>query len=103
MATITAITMPKWGMEMSEGTINEWHNAVGDTVAAGADLVDVETSKIVNTVTAPVSGVLRRVIAQAGEIHPVGALLGVIAAADTPEADIDQFIAARGGAATAAP
>jgi len=101
MATITAITMPKWGMEMSEGTINEWRNAVGDTVTAGADLVDVETSKIVNTVTAPADGVLRRVLAQPGEIHAVGALLGVVASADTAEADIDQFIAAKGGAAPA--
>lgn len=104
MATITAITMPKWGMEMSEGTINEWRHAVGDTVTAGTELVDVETSKIVNTVTAPAAGVLRRTLAQPGEILPVGALLGVLADADTSEAEIDQFIAAKGGAsAPAAP
>ena len=53
----------------------------------------MESDKIVNVWDAPVAGVLRRVIAAAGDAHPVGALLGVIAAADVSDADIDQFIA----------
>ena len=76
---IKPINMPKWGMEMSEGDINAWYFAIGDQVNAGDDLVDIETSKIINTVTAPDSGILRAIICATGETHLVGALLGVIA------------------------
>lgn len=96
---IQAIKMPKWGMEMSEGDITQWLVAEGDQVNAGDDLVDVETSKIVNTVTAPATGVLRRIIAQPGETWPVGAALGVIASADVSDADIDAFVQQLGGQA----
>ena len=89
---ITPINMPKWGMEMSEGDINTWYFAVGDQVNAGDDLVDIETSKIINTVTASDSGVLRAIIGATGETHRVGALLGVIASAETSDADIQAFI-----------
>lgn len=89
---IQAIAMPKWGMEMAEGIIGEWHIAEGAKVKAGDDLVDIETSKIVNTVSAHTGGVLRRQVAQPGETLPVGALLGVLAGKDTPEAEIDAFI-----------
>ena len=98
---IKAINMPKWGMEMSEGDINAWHVNIGDKVNAGDDLVDVETSKIVNTVTASDSGILRAILANPGEAHIVGALLGVLAAADTSDADIQAFIASRSAAPAA--
>ena len=49
---IKSIQMPKWGMEMSEGEINAWHVEIGAQINAEDDLVDVETSKIINTVTA---------------------------------------------------
>ena len=97
MSNIVAIQMPKWGMEMSEGVINDWYFAVGDSINAGDDVVDVETSKIVNTVTATHSGVLRAIIANNGETHPVGGVLGVLADADTSDADIQAFIASKAG------
>lgn len=89
---IKSIQMPKWGMEMSEGEINAWHVEIGAQVNAEDDLVDVETSKIINTVTAAHSGVLRAIVAQTGETHDVGALLGVLASAETSEAEIQAFI-----------
>jgi len=89
---IKPINMPKWGMEMSEGDINAWYFAIGDQVSAGDDLVDIETSKIINTVTASDDGVLRAIIGATGETHLVGALLGVIASAETSDADIQAFI-----------
>ena len=92
MATITAVTMPKWGIEMTEGAIIAWSVSVGQAVERGAPLLDVETAKIVNAVDAPGDGVLRRVLAEAGETLPVGALLGVIAAGSTSEEDISRFV-----------
>ncbi|MDB4427775.1 E3 binding domain-containing protein, partial [Porticoccaceae bacterium] len=96
---IKPINMPKWGMEMSEGDINAWYFAVGDQVNAGDDLVDIETSKIINTVTATDSGILRAILGATGETHAVGALLGVIASAETSDADIQAFINSNSSAA----
>lgn len=97
---IKSIDMPKWGMEMSEGEINAWHVEIGDQVNTEDDLVDVETSKIVNTVTASDSGILRAIVAHPGETHRVGALLAVLASAETSDADIQAFITSRAAAET---
>jgi pyruvate dehydrogenase E2 component (dihydrolipoamide acetyltransferase) len=92
---IKAINMPKWGMEMSEGDVTAWHAEIGGQVSAGDDLIDVETSKIVNTVTSPDSGILRAIVADPGETCAVGDLLGVLASADTSNEEIQAFIASR--------
>lgn len=94
MPAITPITLPKWGLEMSEGTIASWHLEAGAVLEKGAELVDIETDKIVNALEAEVSGVLRRILVGAGETAPVGALIAVVAGADVPEAEIDAFVAA---------
>ena len=93
MSEIYPIAVPKWGIEMVEGTITTWNKSEGDAIAKGDEVFEMESDKIVNVWDAPVAGVLRRIIAAAGDAHPVGALLGVIAAADVSDADIDQFIA----------
>ena len=93
MSEIYPIAVPKWGIEMVEGTITTWNKSEGDAISKGDEVFEMESDKIVNVWDAPVAGVLRRIIAAAGDTHPVGALLGVIAAADVSDADIDQFIA----------
>lgn len=90
---IFPITMPKWGIEMQQGTITEWHAAPGGALAKGAPLLDVETEKIVNSVEAPVAGTLRRIVAETGSTEAVGALIAVFADAAVPDAEIDAFIA----------
>ncbi|MAT91123.1 MAG: pyruvate dehydrogenase [Halioglobus sp.] len=106
MSEIYPIAVPKWGIEMVEGTINTWNKREGDAIARGDEVFEMESDKIVNVWEAPVEGVLRRVIAEEGDAHPVGALLGVIAAADVSDADIDAFVASyantSGSAETAA-
>ncbi|MCP4466817.1 MAG: 2-oxo acid dehydrogenase subunit E2, partial [Halieaceae bacterium] len=92
MSNIYPIAVPKWGIEMVEGTINTWNKKEGDSIAKGDEVFEMESDKIVNVWDAPVEGVLRRIIAQEGDTHPVGALLGVIAAADVDDASIDVFI-----------
>ena len=89
---IFPITMPKWGIEMQQGTITEWHAAPGGALAKGAPLLDVETEKIVNSVEAPVAGTLRRIVAETGSTEAVGALIAVFADAAVSEAEIDTFI-----------
>lgn len=101
MSEIYPIAVPKWGIEMVEGTITTWNNAEGDTIAKGDEVFEMESDKIVNVWDSPVAGVLRRVIAQEGDAHPVGALLGIIAGADVTDAAIDEFIAGFAGGASA--
>lgn len=98
-AGVYEITMPKWGLTMEEGTLVRWMVEVGATVAPGDELAEVETDKIVNVLENTQAGVLRRTLAEEGDVLPVGALLGIIAEEGVSDADIDAFIAGGGAAA----
>ena len=98
-----AVTIPKWGIEMTHGTIVAWHKAAGDAVKAGEEIVDIETDKIVNSFEARSSGTLVRVLAEVGEELPVGQLIGVIAAESMTDAAIEAFIVAQTSGAVSEP
>jgi pyruvate dehydrogenase E2 component (dihydrolipoamide acetyltransferase) len=99
VSDIYPIAVPKWGIEMVEGTITSWNKSEGDAIAKGDEVFEMESDKIVNVWDSPVDGVLRRVLVPAGDAHPVGALLGVIADASVADSDIDAFIAQHSPAA----
>jgi len=100
---LDAVTIPKWGIEMTHGTIVAWHKAVGDAVKAGEDIVDIETDKIVNSFEARSSGTLVRLLAEVGDELPVGHLIGVIASEAVTVDAIDAFVAAQRNAEGAPP
>ena len=58
MANMIAVAMPKWGLEMTEGTVVKIHVAEGDTVAKGQAIMDIETEKIANEFEAEAGGVI---------------------------------------------
>lgn len=91
MSDIVAITMPRWGLTMEEGTLTEWMAQPGDTVTQGAEILEIETSKLAGAVESPASGVLRRQVAEVGQVLPCGSLLGVLADPSVPEEAIDAF------------
>lgn len=93
MSAIHPITLPKWGLEMSEGTVSAWNVAEGASFEKGAELVDIETDKIVNSLEADRGGVLRRILVQVGDVAPVGALIAVSSEGEVSDADVDAFIA----------
>jgi pyruvate dehydrogenase E2 component (dihydrolipoamide acetyltransferase) len=92
-ARIARVTMPKWGLSMTSGTITEWLVDEGAEVQAGAELAEIDTDKIQGVLEAPAAGVLRRIVAAAGGSAQVGATIAVVAPADVPDTDIDQVVA----------
>jgi pyruvate dehydrogenase E2 component (dihydrolipoamide acetyltransferase) len=93
MNVIHPLTMPKWGLSMSEGKIGDWLVQEGMGIEPGVELVGVETDKILSHLEAPASGILRRILAQKDDLVPVAGLIGVIADAKVPDEEIDAFIA----------
>jgi pyruvate dehydrogenase E2 component (dihydrolipoamide acetyltransferase) len=96
MSTLRAFTMPKWGIEMVEGTVAEWNIQEGDRVTKGQVVAQIETDKIVNEIQSEFDAIFVRLVAKAGEVYPVGALLGVMASEAVPAAAIDAFVRAFG-------
>lgn len=94
MSNIRAFCMPKWGIEMTEGTIAEWMVSEGDAFRKGQVLCLIETAKITNEVEAEFDAVAKRIlVGSGGDAEPVGALLAVFADADASDSDIDAFVA----------
>lgn len=91
--TIVPIVMPKWGLSMKEGTVTRWIAEVGDDVAVGAEIAEIETEKIASALEAADAGKLRRKVADTGDLLPVKALLGVLVQGDVSEEDVDAFVA----------
>jgi pyruvate dehydrogenase E2 component (dihydrolipoamide acetyltransferase) len=73
-------SMPKLGMNMTEGVIVNWLVREGDVVEAGQPVIDVETDKSVNTIEAPVGGIIARIVKDEGEIVPCTFVMAVIIA-----------------------
>lgn len=94
MARIIPIVMPKWGLSMQAGTVMDWLVPEGTRIEVGQPLLDVETDKIANAVEAADAGLLRRRIAESGQVLPVKALLGVMAEPEVGDEEIDAYIAA---------
>jgi pyruvate/2-oxoglutarate dehydrogenase complex dihydrolipoamide acyltransferase (E2) component len=89
----SALTIPKLGLTMKEGTVSAWHVEPGAAVNTGQPVFDVETEKVVSECAAETTGILRRRLAAAGTSLPVGALVAVIAPAEVSDAEVDRFIA----------
>lgn len=93
MAQLRAFTMPKWGIEMTQGTVAEWMVAEGQAFKRGQTLCLIETDKITNEVDAEFDAVVHRlVVAAGGDAEAVGTLLAVFGDADASAAEVDVFI-----------
>ena len=88
-ARIQPITMPKWGLSMKVGKVVEWLVEEGETVRPGMDLADIETEKIAGTLESTQDGVLRRIVAHAGENVPVSGVIAVVAPPEVSDADVE--------------
>ena len=100
------VVMPKLGLTMTEGTVDEWKKNEGDAVKEGEVLFSVSTDKLTNDIEAPASGTLLKIIAKAGDPVPVLAPVAFIGEPgekiDLPEAAAPAAAPAAGAAPAAA-
>jgi pyruvate/2-oxoglutarate dehydrogenase complex dihydrolipoamide acyltransferase (E2) component len=64
---ILKVLLPQFGMGMQDGEIVRWLKAVGDTVAEGEPLVEIEAAKTTVEVPSPGSGTLSEILADEGD------------------------------------
>ncbi len=83
----TAISMPKLGMTMEEGTVIEWPLSIGEPVEKGEIVLIIESEKAEVEIEAATSGILRHTYIETGDTVPCGTLLGAIT--DTVEEEFD--------------
>jgi 2-oxoglutarate dehydrogenase E2 component (dihydrolipoamide succinyltransferase) len=72
------IVVPEVGESIVDARVAKWLRKVGDAVAAGEPLVELETDKIDVEVSAPHAGVLSRIDRKDGEDVKVGEVLGLL-------------------------
>jgi len=72
------LTMPKFGLTMSEGNIVRWLKNEGDPIQENEAVLEIETEKITVEIPAPVTGRLQKIVTPAGTVVPVGAVMAFI-------------------------
>src|SRR5690348_16514531 len=70
---MSEVVMPRLSDSMEEGTILAWLKQVGDEVAVGDELVEIETDKANMAYESDTAGTLQEILAQEGETLPIGA------------------------------
>ncbi|MDD6384467.1 MAG: dihydrolipoyl dehydrogenase [Streptococcus hyointestinalis] len=74
------VIMPKLGVDMQEGEILEWKKQEGDVVNEGDILLEIMSDKTNMELEAEDSGVLLKIVHQAGETVPVTEVIAYIGA-----------------------
>ncbi len=78
MAKTTRVVMPQLGESVHEGTISRWLVKPGDKVVEFEPMLEVDTDKVSAEVPAPVSGILREILAKEGQTVQAGAEIAVV-------------------------
>jgi pyruvate dehydrogenase E2 component (dihydrolipoamide acetyltransferase) len=76
------VVMPRLSDSMEEGTVLQWLKAVGDEIAVGDELVEIETDKANMAYESDVAGTLIEVLVQEGETVPIGTPIARVGEAD---------------------
>jgi pyruvate dehydrogenase E2 component (dihydrolipoamide acetyltransferase) len=69
---MSEVVMPRLSDSMEEGTILTWMKQVGDEVAVGEEIVEIETDKANMAYEADVAGTLTEILAQEGDTLAIG-------------------------------
>ncbi len=71
----TDIVMPRLSDSMEEGTVLSWMKQVGDEVALGEELVEIETDKANMVFESDAAGTLIEILAEEGTTLPIGEVI----------------------------
>jgi pyruvate dehydrogenase E2 component (dihydrolipoamide acetyltransferase) len=82
---MSEVVMPRLSDSMEEGTILTWLKQVGDEVAVGDELVEIETDKANMAYESDTAGTLQEILAQEGETLPIGSPIARIG--DSPNGE----------------
>jgi len=82
MAKTTRVVMPQLGESVHEGTISKWRGKVGDKVVECEPMREVDTDKVSAEVPAPVTGILKEILAKEGQTVQAGAEIAVVELSD---------------------
>src|SRR5712691_1252256 len=82
MGKTTRVVMPQLGESVHEGTISKWLVKPGDKVVEFEPVLEVDTDKVNAEVPAPVSGILREILAKEGDTVQAGAEIAVVETGD---------------------
>src|ERR1700730_7903175 len=74
----TRVTMPQLGESVHEGTISKWLVKPGDRVVEYEPMLEVDTDKVNAEVPAPVTGVLKEILANEGDTVQAGSEIAVV-------------------------
>jgi len=77
---IVDVVTPAAGESVTEGTILEWHAAVGDFISVNATIVEISTDKVDVELPAPASGTVVELLVAEGDTVTVGQVIARIAA-----------------------
>src|SRR5436853_314950 len=91
---MSEVVMPRLSDSMEEGTILTWLKRVGDEVAVGDELVEIETDKANMAYEADEAGTLTEILAQEGETLPIGSPIARIGEGNGQPAESDEGQAA---------
>jgi pyruvate dehydrogenase E2 component (dihydrolipoamide acetyltransferase) len=78
MRSLVEIVMPRLSDSMEEGTVLKWMKKVGDEVAVGEELVEIETDKANMAYESDVAGTLTEILAAEGDTLAIGAPIAVV-------------------------
>jgi 2-oxoisovalerate dehydrogenase E2 component (dihydrolipoyl transacylase) len=76
--TTKRVVMPQLGESVHEGTISKWLVKPGDKVVEFEPMLEVDTDKVSAEVPAPVTGILKEILAKEGETVQAGAEIAVV-------------------------
>jgi pyruvate dehydrogenase E2 component (dihydrolipoamide acetyltransferase) len=82
----TDLVMPRLSDSMEEGTILKWMKSVGDEVAVGDELVEIETDKANMVYEADTAGTLTELVAAEGDTLPIGEVIARVGEAGEVQA-----------------
>lgn len=72
------MVMPKMGESVMEGTILNWLKKVGDRIEQDEPVLEVATDKVDTEIPATHAGTLTKILAQVGEVVPIGKPIALI-------------------------